>query len=195
MDGAVPDLQDPLHGRIQKIPVVRNQHQRVRICLQIIFEPVPRFQIQMVRRLIQQQQARLLQQELGKRDAHLPSAAEILAGTLHVLLRETQAQQHGSGFGFNGVSLLQTELLGQDGVALERLFVFGPLMLHVRQFMLQLPDFALHEDQRLEDGEHFLQQRAPAHEKPVLRKIAESQVSGADHFAFIRRASSPRESS
>ena len=120
----------------------------------------------MIRRLIEQQQARLLQQQLGQRDAHLPSAAEILAGALQIILRETEAQQHGSGFGFDGVAVLQAELLRQDGVALERFFVFGPFVLHVRQLMLQLPDFALHEDQRLEDREHLFQQRAPAQKSP-----------------------------
>ncbi len=62
-----------------------------------------------------------------------------------------KAEQHGPGLRLNRVAVLQAELLGQDGVALERLFVFGSVMLHVRQLMLQLPDFALHEDQRFED--------------------------------------------
>ena len=62
---------------------MRNQYQRLRIILKIIFQPIPCFQVQMIRRFVQQKQTRLLQQQLGKRDAHLPSAAEFLAGTLH----------------------------------------------------------------------------------------------------------------
>ena len=61
MNGPGSNLQDPLHHGIQKKAVVRNENKRMRIGLQITLQPVARLQIQMVGRLVQQQQVRLFQ--------------------------------------------------------------------------------------------------------------------------------------
>jgi len=48
-----------------------------RVGVQVFLEPVARFEIEMVRRLVEQQQVRLAEQQLGERDAHLPAAGEM----------------------------------------------------------------------------------------------------------------------
>ena len=46
--------------------------------MQVVLKPVARLEVEMVGRLIEQQQTRFCQQQLGERDAHLPSAGELL---------------------------------------------------------------------------------------------------------------------
>ena len=53
---------------------MRNHHEGVWIIPEIVFQPVPGFEIKMVRGFVQQQEVRLLQQEFGECDPHLPSA-------------------------------------------------------------------------------------------------------------------------
>ena len=50
----VPDLDRTIHRDVQKIAVVRDQHVGVRVVSEIGFEPVARFQIQVVGGLVQQ---------------------------------------------------------------------------------------------------------------------------------------------
>src|SRR5579864_5380025 len=75
----VPDFGDLVDGDVEKIAVVRDQHERVRIVLQIFFEPVAGFEIEMVGRLIEQQQVGLLQKKFREGEAHLPSAGEFVS--------------------------------------------------------------------------------------------------------------------
>ena len=74
----VPDLHRPAHRHIQKIPVVRDQNVSKRIRAQVLLQPVARLQIKMVRRLVQQQKIRPLQQQLRQRNPHLPAAGKLL---------------------------------------------------------------------------------------------------------------------
>ena len=46
--------------------------------MQIFFQPVAGFEIEMVGGLVEQQQVGLLQQQLGERDAHLPAAGKFV---------------------------------------------------------------------------------------------------------------------
>jgi len=43
-----------LFGNVEKVAVVRDQHEGVRIVLEILFQPVARFEIEMVRRFVEQ---------------------------------------------------------------------------------------------------------------------------------------------
>ena len=52
---------------------------------EVFFEPVARFEIEMVRRLVEEQQSGSCQQQLGERDAHLPAAGERLARFVEIL--------------------------------------------------------------------------------------------------------------
>ena len=79
----------------------------------------------MIGRFIQQQEAGLLQQELGQGNAHLPPAAEFLAWPRKSFCVETQPEQNGSGLGLDRIAFLQAELLGNYGVAFQLLLIFG----------------------------------------------------------------------
>ena len=86
---AIPDFHD-LGGRdVQKVAVVGDQHERVRVGGKIAFEPVPCLKVQVIGRLIKQQQVRPLQQELGQHDSHLPATGKFLRTTVQIRWRES----------------------------------------------------------------------------------------------------------
>ena len=80
------EVGDARHDRVQEEPIVRHEDDGVRVLRQIPFEPVAGIEVEVIRRLVEQQQARLLQQQLGQGDAHLPTARERFGGPLRVRL-------------------------------------------------------------------------------------------------------------
>ena len=91
MNALVPDLDNLVDGHVEKIAVVRDQHKRVGIVAEILFQPVAGFEIKMVGGLVQQQQVGLLQQQLDQRDAHLPAAGKFFGLPGPVFLAKAQA--------------------------------------------------------------------------------------------------------
>ena len=91
MNALVPDLGDFVDRHVEKIAVVRNQHESIGIVGQILFQPVAGFEIEMVGGLVEQKQIGLLQQQLGQRDAHLPAAGEFFGLAVPVFFAKTQA--------------------------------------------------------------------------------------------------------
>ena len=69
---------------VEEEAIVRDEDHRVRIGVEVLLEPVARFEIEVVGRLVEQQQVRLAEQQLGQRDAHLPAAGERLGRPLEV---------------------------------------------------------------------------------------------------------------
>src|SRR5205814_6509396 len=94
MHAAVPDLGGLIYGDIQEVPVVRDKHQREWIVDQVLFQPVARFQIQVVGGFVQQQQVGLVEQEFGQRDTHLPTAGKLFSAPIPVGTREAQSGQY-----------------------------------------------------------------------------------------------------
>ena len=86
MHTLVPDLDHLRDYLIQKITVMRNQDVSLRIPMQVVLQPVPAFQVEMVGWLIQQQQRRLLQQQFSQRNPHLPTAGKLFRIPLPIYL-------------------------------------------------------------------------------------------------------------
>ena len=106
MDALVPYLSNLVNGDVEKIAVVRDQHKSVRIMRQILFQPVAGFEIEMVGGLVQEQQVWFLQQQLGQGDAHLPASGEFFCSAMPIFLAESEAHEHASDLGLNGVPFL-----------------------------------------------------------------------------------------
>ena len=70
-------MKDVIDDLVEELPVVADQQQRVAIAAQKLAEPQRRFEIEMVGRLVEQQQVGLGEEHAGKRDAHAPAAREI----------------------------------------------------------------------------------------------------------------------
>ena len=73
---AAVELQNPLGGIVQKIAVVGDGNHGARVALQELFQPVHRFSIQVVGRLVEQEHVGLGQQQLTQGNAPLFTARE-----------------------------------------------------------------------------------------------------------------------
>ena len=54
MNSLVPDLDNLADGHIEKVAVVRDQHERIGIVAEVVFQPIARLQIQVIGGLVQQ---------------------------------------------------------------------------------------------------------------------------------------------
>ena len=73
---ATVELEDPAGDVVQEIAVVGDRDDRPRVVEQVALEPRDRFGVEMVRRLVEQQQVRLAQQQPAERDAAPLAAGE-----------------------------------------------------------------------------------------------------------------------
>jgi hypothetical protein len=73
-EGAKRQVGDSRDDRVEKEAIVRHEDDGVRILVQVGLEPVSRLEIQVVRGLVEEQQAGTPEQEPGQGDAHLPAA-------------------------------------------------------------------------------------------------------------------------
>src|SRR6266498_1209650 len=64
---AAVQLQDPAGHVVQEVPVVRDRHHGPRVLLQVLLKPEHALGVQVVRRLVQQEQVRLGQQQPAQR--------------------------------------------------------------------------------------------------------------------------------
>ena len=69
------ELEDPAGDVVEEVAVVRDRDDRARVLLQERLEPRHRFGVEVVGRLVEQQQVGLLQQQAAQRDAALLAAA------------------------------------------------------------------------------------------------------------------------
>ena len=78
------DLQRTIRRSVDEGAVVRDQHQRRRSRSNEALQPTNRLDIQMVRRLVEEQDVRTLQEDLRQLDTHSPTAREFCRGTIEV---------------------------------------------------------------------------------------------------------------
>jgi len=72
---------------------VGDQYHSIGVVGQKGFQPLDGFDIQVVGRLIKQQHIRALQQQLGQFDAHAPTSAEFVGGSIEVCPCKAQPGQ------------------------------------------------------------------------------------------------------
>jgi hypothetical protein len=150
-EALVPDLGDLVDRDIEEVAVVRDQQKRVRIVLQVFLEPVARLEIKMVRRFVEQQQVRLLQKQLGKRQAHLPSAGELVGHPLPVYFSEAQAHEHSAHFGLNRVPIARTKFVLHPLVAIRYCRIFRSGVIEFCHAVRQRLEFLFHGAHIVED--------------------------------------------
>jgi hypothetical protein len=95
-EALVPDFSDLVYGHVEKITVVRNQHESVGIVAQIFFQPVAGFEVEMIGGFVQQEQVWFLQQQLGQGEAHLPAAGKFFGRRSQSSLPKAQPHQNAS---------------------------------------------------------------------------------------------------
>ena len=66
---AAIELEDPARNVVEEVAIVGHDQDRAGIVAQMAFQPRHRLGVEMVGRLIQQQQLRLVEQQFAQRDA------------------------------------------------------------------------------------------------------------------------------
>ncbi len=77
---ALGKMQDAVHRIVQEIAIVAYDQHGVRIALDEVFQPERAFKVEIVRRLVEQQDVRRGEQRASQRDPHAPAAGEFRAG-------------------------------------------------------------------------------------------------------------------
>jgi hypothetical protein len=62
------DLEDPLRHVVEEVAVVRDGQHRARVVREVLLQPQDALGVEVVRRLVQEQQVGLAQQQLAERD-------------------------------------------------------------------------------------------------------------------------------
>ena len=158
-----------------------DQHHREGVSGQVALQPVPGRQIEVVGRLIEQQQIRPLQQQPRQGDAHLPAAGEMFAGLVPISLGKAQTAQHLGDFHLHGVAAALAEGFLQHGVTLH-----GHGAVAAGDFLLQLGQLGFDRQQRRQGRAGFGKQRPSAVGQTILGQIAEGRPLGELELATIR---------
>ena len=140
----------------------------------------------MIGGLVQQQQAWLLQQQLGQGDAHLPAAGELLGGAFPVLLGESEAAQHGADLRIQRVDVVDVEVVGDVGVAVGGGAVLARAGVGGRERVGDLFGLALQRVEMVEDGEALGKDGLAAEGEAVLRQIADGHALDTGQRAVVQ---------
>ncbi len=178
----VGDARD--HG-VEEEAVVRDEDDGVRVAGEVFFEPVARFQIEVVRRLVEQQQSGAPEQQLGERDPHLPPAGERLARLGEIVRREAQPAQHRRDLEVDAVALEPAEILLQVAVARQHRGVLRLRHMVVGEAVFEGQDLRAHVEQGFE-GEAGLFEEGPAAViEAVLGEVSDRQARWLGDLAAV----------
>ena len=168
-------MQNPIDRGVEQVAIVADDDHGVRIARDVIFKPQGGFQIEIVGRLVEQQQVGLGEQDRGERHAHAPAAGKFRARAALVGVREAQA---GEDFGRARRRRMRADI-GEPGLD------FGDAVRVVRGLRLAEQPCALGVG-----GEHDVEQRVRAVRR-LLGQAADARAR-RDHRHCRFRARSRR---
>ena len=93
----LPNLENVGDKLIQKLAVVRDHQNRTGISLQIILHPEQCIEVEMVRRLVEHQQIRLLHEQAREMRAHHPAAGHFPSGPIEIGFAKAEAGENPLG--------------------------------------------------------------------------------------------------
>ncbi len=169
----VPDFDDFGDHLVKEEAVVGDEHHGERVVGQILFQPVAGGEVEMVGRLVEQQQVRPAQQQLGQGNAHLPTAREVLARLVAVGLRKTEPLEDPGHLGLHGIAAALQEFLLKMGVAVE-----VGRKVAATDALLQYGNFRLDGQQLVEGAARLGKEAAPGMLQAVLRQVADQGAAG-----------------
>ena len=96
---AAIEMQDLVDRRVEQVAIMADDDHGARIVRQMIFEPQRALEVEIVGRLVQQQQVGRREQRRGERNAHPPAAGKFLASARLIRGRKSEAAEDRSGAG------------------------------------------------------------------------------------------------
>ena len=83
-------MQDRVDRIIEKLAIVADDQRGMRVFLQARFEPQRALEIEIVGRLVEQEQVRLGEQSRRQRHAHAPAAGKLRHGAMQIVIGEAE---------------------------------------------------------------------------------------------------------
>ena len=164
---------------------MRDEDVGVGVVVEVVFEPVAGFEVEVVGGLVEQKQRRFLEQEFCKCDSHLPAAGELFGVAVPVFFGETKAAEDCADLGVEGIDVVDVKLVGNVRVAFRRrgvLFGFG---IDGREGVGKVFGFALEGVEVVEDREALGEDGFAAEGEAILRKIAEGHAFDAGELPIV----------
>ncbi len=159
---------------------MRDEDHRERVPSEIFLEPVARFEVEMIRRLVKQQQVRAAEQQLRQRNPHLPAAGKCFRRSIGVVRCETKATEDRCDTQVHAVAVREAKAVLQLAVAGEHFVVLALRDRRIAEPMLDLVHFHLHIEERLECTARFLEDTPARVRESVLRQVTDCQIGWLD---------------
>ena len=177
-DRLVVDVGDVRADRVEEMPVVRDDDERPGVAHEELAQPVDRVQVEMVRRLVQQQRLRLAEERLRQQHAHLLAALQLAHLPLVERVRNIEALQQDRGVAFGRIPVLFADdpfelaephavVVGHVGLGIELL-----------AFCEGRPQARVAHDHRVDDAELV---------ECELILAQHAELGGAHDIALLRR--------
>ncbi len=176
------ELQDPTRDVVEKVPVVGDGDDRAGITLQVLLEPLNGLGVQMVRRLVEKEDVRFLDEEPAERDAALLAAREHVDGGVGG--RTTERVHRELELGLEPPAIHRLDFLQKDALPFQELFhllrgdVRSQLVAHLFVFPKDRDDVLLALLDDLANGLSRLELR-------LLLEVADGIPLGESELALI----------
>ena len=141
---------DARHHGVEEVAIVRDEDHRVRVGDEVLLEPVARLEVEMVGRLVEQQQVRRAQQQLRQRETHLPAARQVIGQLLLHLRLEAEPAQHRRDLELDLIAVAQAEAILHLAVAREHRLVLRFGQRRIAEPLLERVHLGLQIEQGLE---------------------------------------------
>jgi hypothetical protein len=180
------DLDDPRDDPVHELAVVRGHQQRPLVRCQEALQPDDRFDVQVVRGLVEEHGVRAHEQDAGQPHPHLPAARESADVAVHHLLREAQPGQDLPGPGLERVTaeLVETGLHLSEARQHRVELAGAP---RVGQRVLELSQLHAHRGDLARAGHHLGDGGAAGHLAHVLAEVADADAAIDRHLALVGR--------
>ena len=119
------DVHDAVDDGVEEVPVVRDEQQRARILAEPVLEPQHRVEVEVVRRLVEEQQVGPAHQRLREVQAHPPAAGEARDRVRVPVRAEAEPREQRRGARPRAVAADDFELMVQVGERLARVRGIG----------------------------------------------------------------------
>ena len=184
---ALANLDDAADEAVEKFPVVRDDENRAGITVQIILKPQQRFEVEMVRRLVEHQQVRLLREQPGEVRAHDPAAAHFLRRPVKILFAKAETREDLLRLGLDLIAIQFVEAIVD--------IVVNFLRVQRLDWMIRLPGFddAAESREFRRNGHRHLHHRLVTGGRAFLRQITDRDVALSHDLAVVRRGFSEDE--
>src|SRR5262249_7493420 len=151
-----------------------------------LFEPDDRFDIEVVRRLVHQQNIRTSQQHTRHRDSHFPAARQLAHIAVDPSIIEAKTEKHLTRLAFKRVTAEVVVLFLNLAKALENLI--HPVRLSgIAHGVLQGFKFVMETSYPSAASDRFIKNRAARHFLNILPEISDGELFRHRHSAVVRR--------